>query len=186
MTTVAVVAMFIAEDGPTPRSDPKRLAFHPLTSARVYRPACFRGWSRRPFLWFRNSSIGIDRSRARRTSSLYFAEDFGSTPRRDKERFLRSSTAALKLWTDFRARRRRRAIGESAYAAHAMTEAIESKQTRTTIKLIEIQFSPKFSGSMGARGSRRGDPEGARFRITSLESKANGTNRVHVISNALV
>ncbi len=186
MTTVAVVAMFMAEDGPTPRSDPKRLALHPLTSARVYRPACFRGWSRRPFLWFRNSSMGIDRSRAMRTSSLYFAADCGSAPRRDKERFLRSSTAALKLWTVFRARRRRRATGENAYVTHAMTEAIESKQTRRRQSSLEIQFRPKFSGSMGARSSRRGDPEGARFRLTSLESKANGTNRVHVIVNALM
>jgi hypothetical protein len=45
-----------------------------------------------------------------------------------------------------------------------MTEAIESKQTRTTIKLIEIQFSPKFSGSMGAavpaEATRKGPDSG--------------------------
>jgi hypothetical protein len=99
------------------------------------------------FLWFRNSSMGIDRSRAMRTSSLYFAAVCGSAPRRDNERFFRSSTAALKLWTVFRARRRRRARGESAYVAQAMTEAIESKQTRTTIKLIETQFSPSCQGA---------------------------------------
>ena len=173
MTTVAVVAMFMAEDGPTPRSDPKRSALHPLTSARVYRPACFRGWSRRPFLWFRNSSTGIDRSRAMRTSSLYFAADCGSAPRRDKERFLRSSTAALKLWTVFRARRRRRATGENAYVTHAMTEAIERKEITTTTKFIGDLIPSKFSGSMGARSSRRGDPEGARFRLTSLEGKVS-------------
>jgi hypothetical protein len=77
------------------RGDSIYVELDPRTSARVYRPACFRGWSRRPFLWFRNSSTGIDRSRAMRTSSLYFAAACGSAPRRDKERFFRSSTAAL-------------------------------------------------------------------------------------------
>jgi hypothetical protein len=67
-----------------------------------------------------------------------------------------------------------------------MTEAIERKEITTTTKFIGDLIPSKFLGSMGARSSRRGDPEGARFRLTALEGKANGTNRVHVIVNALM
>jgi hypothetical protein len=54
-----------------------------------------------------------------------------------------------------------------------MTEAIERKEITTTTKFIGDLIPSKFSGSMGARSSRRGDPEGARFRLTSLEGKVS-------------